>query len=164
MDAARASVAASLTLIVVVSLLSGPLVGLDLTTAPASAVGSGVGQGTLTATVTSMPDNATLERGGFGADAFALSAPPATIDIESVSGQPLVVYRLEIPELGLTHSTTYFVSSTDRGTLTLEMDPYSLSPDRITADSYRGTVAVSVRIGERVNHLDRHNVTVEVVR
>lgn len=164
MDAARASVAASLALIVAVSLLSGPLVGIDVTAPPESAVGPGVGEGAVTATVTTMPDNATLEAGAFGADAFALSAPPATLDVEAVRGQPLVVYRMELPALGLTHSTTYFLSSSETGSLTVEMDPYSVSPDRITADSYRGALEVSIRTGEDVRRLERRNVTVEVVR
>ena len=164
MDKARASIGASLTLIVAVSLLSGPLVGVDLTAPPESGVGSGVGEGAVTATVTSMPDSATLGRGSFGAAAFALSAPPATIDVESVNGQPLLSYRLEVHELGVTHSTTYFLSSTDTGTLTLEMAPYSLSPDRITAEGYTGTLTVGIRVGGDLRRLDRHNVTVEVVR
>ena len=164
MDGARASVAASLTLIVVVSLLSGPLVGIDFTATSESAVGPGVGEGGVTATVTTMPDTATLEAGAFGADAFALSAPPATLDVEAVRGQPLVVYRLELPALGLTHSTTYFLSASETGTLTVEMAPYSVSPDRVTADAYRGTLEVSIRIGEDVRRLERRNVSIEVVR
>lgn len=163
MDEARASVAASLTLIVVVSLVSGPLVGIDLT-APESSLDPGVGEGELTATVTSMPDNATLERGAFGADAFALSAPPATVDVDAVRGQPLVVYRVEVPGLGLTHATTYFLSPSDTGTLTVEMEPYSVSPDRVSTDSYHGTLTVGVRTGTELRVLERHNVTVEVVR
>jgi len=164
MDGSRVAVVASLTVIVGISVLSGPLVGVDFTASPAASVGPDLGEGAIDATVQTLPDTGSLEKGGFGADAYALSIPPATLDVEAVSGQPLVVYTLEVPELGLTHSATYFLSPSNTGSVTMTIDSHSLAPDRIGADSYRGVLDVSVRIGESVRVLDRHNVSIEVVR
>lgn len=163
MDAARASVVACLTLILTIMVISGPLVDIDLTR-KGGVMSGDVGSGSMTGTVESMPDQAILERGSFGADSYELRVPDATLTIDSVRGQPILSYRVTIPDHGLTLSTTYVLSANAKGVYTLESDTYSITPDQVSADTYTGELEIRVRANQTVRVLERRNITVEVRR
>jgi hypothetical protein len=162
MDVAHWSVYAVIALIVGVTLASGPLVGaVDLThERPEEAFSPGSGSANVT--VLSLPERATLTKGKYGAGSYYLEVPDATVRIDSLSGQPMVVYTLRIRELGYTRSTTHFLEAGMEGSQPLNIERGTLSPDRIAKNVYAGELLVEVRddAGERI--IETRNVTVEV--
>lgn len=157
----RRVAAVSVGLILAVTLVSGPLVGaVDLT--PASRQEFAPGTGSADVTVRSVPDAARLERGEYGSGSYYLRVPDATLRIEDVRRQPILVYKIRIPALGYVRGTTTFLSPGDEGTLELELAPDALPPDEVDRERYRAELVIVLRgaDGERVLH--EADVTVEV--
>lgn len=161
MDAPRAVVYATVALILGVTLASGPLVGaVDFTTEREESFAPGTGHADVT--VTSVPDRASLEKGQFGSGAYYLRVPDATVRIAAIEGQPMLVYKVRIPDLGFTRGTTHFLDGTVDGEMALSMEETTLDPDEIDREAYAAELVVLVRGGEAEDVLYRGNVTVSV--
>jgi hypothetical protein len=147
--------------IAVLALASGPLVGsVDLTRATAPA-----GAGEATVTVESVPaDDITLERSRFDAGRYHLSAPPGVVTIDSVEGNPMVRYTIDIPALWTTATSRYGLAGRAGDHLRLRPNPLGISPKRLDRDSYNATVAVWLRTGDRERDLFQRQITIEVER
>lgn len=158
MERERAVLVATVGILLGVTVVSGPLVGVSLTSTESFDPGSG----TIEATVTETPETATLERGDHGAGVYYLRADAIEVDVESATGQPSLTYELFVTELGHTKSSITFLDDDADGTLDLEFDESTLEADRVDADAYRGVLRVIANDddGERV--LVERNVTVEV--
>jgi hypothetical protein len=153
----------AITLLVVVA--SGPLVaGIDFTRDRASGSAPAPGIGSAELSIASVPTVATLDRGAYGARSYYLRVPDATVGVESVAGQPLLVYTIRLPELGYAHGSVYALDSTTPGRLTLSLEPDALDPARVDRRAYEGTLAVLLRSGEDERVLYREPITVEVDR
>lgn len=148
-------------LVLVVAFAFGPVVpGLALSSSsqkyePAS--------GTVDVTVSALPETLTLERSGFGSGTYQLESSSVETNVSSVSGNPLVVYDLRIPELEYNKETYRILSPGFEGNLTIRASSDTIQPSRVNAGSYVATVTVLVRsdVGSRV--VVTRNVTVEVV-
>lgn len=161
MDGARLAVTVGVVVILGVTLASGPLVGaVDLTRESADESVSGTGNATVT--VTSLPDRVSLDRGEYGSEAYYLEVPDAFVRLERVEGEPMVVYKVRIPDLGFVRGTTYFVDSDNEGEMALAVERTAIDPASVTRDSYQGQLEVIVRSGTAGRVLRTHNVTVEV--
>jgi hypothetical protein len=164
MDPQRLAIAGVVATVIVVSLLSGPLVaGVDLSPTP-SDDGHPPQTGNATVEVLSTPDTVRLEKGSFGSESpYTLVVPDATIRISNVTGGPLLIYKLRIPELGYSRGTTYFLDGSSAGTRSVGLDKTTVNKD-LWKDQYRGELLLLLRGDGPEQILYRDNVTVEVVR
>jgi hypothetical protein len=160
----RVSVGLVVAAILVASLLSGPLVaGVDLSTT-ADDDGPAPETGNATVDLVDVPGTATLEKGSFGADApYALTVPDATVRLSNVTGGPLLVYKLRIPELGYTRGTTLFLDGSMAGQRSVTLERTTVEKD-LQRDRYRGELLLLFRGDGPERTLYRGNVTVEVRR
>jgi|GEM_PF-701153 len=161
MDAERATVWGVVGIVVVTTLVSGPLVGaVDLTTEPGH---EGLGTGTVTVDSASLPERGTLTAGRFGAGEYTLRVPDTTLELSAVEGRPILVYRLSIPERGYTRSSTYFLSASDAGPFSVSLADDSFDPDTVESDAYDGRLQVVVRANDSSRVVAERSITVEVV-
>lgn len=162
MDSIRASVAVVTVAVITISVISGPLVGgLDLT--PESWTGSNPGSGNVSVSVKSTPESATLRRIS-GRDTYRLEVPSATVNVGSVSGRPLIVYKLRLREIGYTRSTILFLNSSRVGQQNIKIEPGTTRISPPVEDTYTGELLILIRSDAGERELYEGNVTVEVTR
>lgn len=162
MDVSRLAVAATVVIIVGAAVVSGPLVdGIDLTP-PASGSQAAPGTGELDVRSLSAPDSAALVKGEYGSGTYYLRVADATIDVVSVTGQPLLVYKLAIPELGYVRGTTHFMNADTTGPQRIELQQGTVDPDKVRRDRYPGKLRLIVRDDRGERTLHAANVTVHV--
>lgn len=162
MDEVEYVVAGTVAVIVLVTLVSGPLVGaVDFTDEPDETTFA-PGSGEIDATVLSVPERALLEQGSYGSGAYYLRVPAATVDAERITGQPMLVYKIRIPELGYTRGTTHFLNSSNAGELTVTLSEGTIAPEQVDREQYDGELLLLTRSDAGERTLSRTNVTVEV--
>lgn len=159
MEPHRIAAAGTVVLIVGVTIASGPLVGLSLTSDAEEFEPS---QGTLNATFVSTPENATLEAAKYGIDEYHLRASPVELGIHDITGQPTVAYDLVIHELNYTRSSITFLDSSFTGSFQLEFEPTTLDAGRIDREEYSGTISVVVLNGEDGRTLAKTDIRIGV--
>ncbi|QSG06068.1 hypothetical protein [Halapricum desulfuricans] len=162
MDQTRAVVSGVITIIVAVTLVSGPLVGaVDLTDQPGCEP-SGAG-GTADIAVESLPDEATITTGRFGSETYYLSIPDAVVTVSNVSGHPLVSYRVSIPTMGRQVGTTAFLcpSVSARQTLSISRLTLDNPPEQ---SEYEATLRVTLKERDGDTVVREKPITVEVQR
>lgn len=165
MDAARGSVYGAVALIVAVTVLSGPLVGVvDLTYERGTGLTDEAGSGSVDVAVQSLPDRGTISEGRYGSQKFYLRVPDAVVTLSNVTGQPLVKYDLDIPGLGLSTGTTAFVTDAAAGRKTLSISQQTFEPDELSQDRYDATVSVLVRADGNATVVAERSIVIEVER
>lgn len=154
---------ATVGLMLSVAIVSGPLVdGVDLTP-EAGSDHLVCDLGTATVSVEDPPsDRVTIERERFGAETYAITADDAIVSVEGVDGCPRLVYRIQVPELGVDTRQMYFLEGIDEEELTISAPVHRFDPDEIQQETYRGTVSLELQ-GEQNRVLYESNVTVTVV-
>ena len=126
MDRATGVTAGVVAVILLVTVLSGPLIGAVHFTQPNLAEPSG---GNATFGAASLPDAADLSYEG--SDGYRLLAPDGEIEIEDISGGDLsLTYRLVVPELNYSVGRTYVINGDFAGTkfLRIPSRPTDVSP------------------------------------
>ena len=146
--------------ILFVLLISGPAVGLvDLT--PEQRNPDSLGDGTADVTMASDPtSDLRIDEGRFGTGVYYLRMPPAVVDVSSVTGRPQLTYKVSVPGLDYTDSTSQMLDSTGR--TTVHLDDRAFAPKSLTNDSYRAEVVVRVQSFEMDTVVYQRNVTVTV--
>jgi len=125
-------------LVVFVLVGTGPLSGVDVTSASASTFGDG------NATVSEVSvdrSELSLTPGRFGTDVTYLRVPAASVTVHSVTDRPQLLYIVSVPGLDVRLVETQVV--TDAGTYRLTPDDRAMPPGR--ADG-RYDVVLSVRL------------------
>lgn len=166
MDWVRAAVAVTVGVILVTTLLSGPLVGaVDLTLE--SATEERPIPGTIdraTVEVIEPPDGpVVLDQGEFGNEVYQLLVPPLTVRVSDVRGRPTVAYKVRIFGLGYTRVTSYILdadSATERQVL--EVTKTTFPPADVIESSYRAKLFVTVHETNRSRIVFETNTTVVV--
>lgn len=158
MNRERVVTVTTVAILLGVTVVSGPLVGVSLTSEQTFNPGSG----SIVATVEQTPENASLDRASHGSDLYYLRGPPIPVQVEQTRGQPSLAYEIVIPELGHTTASITFLDGDSQGEIQLEFDPSTIEEDRVDAGAYDGIIRVVANDddGERV--LAETNVTVEV--
>ena len=137
---------------------TGPLTGLDVTSAPADTFGDG---DAVIADVSVDRSGLALTTGRFGTSVTYLRAPPATVTVDSVTDRPRLLYIVTVPALDVRLVETRVL--TGPGTYRLAPDDGALAPG--TADgSYGATLSVRLQSFTTDRQLRRTNVTVEAPR
>jgi len=164
MDTVRGLAWFAVGAIALVAVASGPLVSaVDLTERPEEAsVAPGQGE----VTVTSVEVDAASTRfydGRYGSETIYLDIPDARVGVEDARGDPIVNYRVRVPELGMS-STQMYVPDEDNDELTLGFERPAYDPSRITAEAYEVELAVVVRDDDGARTVYRTTVSAEVDR
>jgi len=161
MERTRSVVVAVSTLIVGVTLLSGPLVpGVTLASEPEPVAFE---TGNVSISTVEMSGDVTLEGGNYGAASYYLDAPPVRVHFSKLTGRPTLVYELTIEELGYSRTTNHFLdeSTGDAYELTLASDTFT--DGEIEREQYNGTVTISKRDSAGHGVVATRNVTISVV-
>lgn len=149
------------SIVLVTAIISGPLVaGVDLSP------GSGEiapGSGTADIRVESAPSTAVIDRtSGDTDESYELMVPDATVSVSNVTGTPLLVYKIQIRELGHTRGTTYFLNSSGTGRRSLSLDRSYFSRAEISKSEYSGTATIILRSDTGEQQLYHGNISVKV--
>lgn len=150
-------------IIVGTAIISGPLVnGVDFT--PQSEEFS-PGSGTAEITVKSVPRTATLTRRTTRTnESYVLRVPDATVSVSDVTGTPLLVYKIQIRELGHTRGTTLFLNSSMGGRRSLSLEQSYFEESEVSQSEYAGTATITLRSDSGEQQIYQGNVSVEVRR
>lgn len=160
MDRSTALVYATVALIVGVSVVSGPAVGLiDLT--PPRADTAGLGQGNATVDRVEAPDRISIER-GFQSESYRLEVPDARVNLAAVTGRPILNYRIEIEALGYTRTSSHFLDSGRTGWTTLTLADATLSESAVSGTRHEGTLSIIVQSDGNGTTVYERSVVVEV--
>lgn len=147
-------------LVLVVAFAFGPAIpGLALSSPDAYEPASG----SVSVTVSEIPDDLTLERNEFGSGTYQLESSSVETNVSDVSGNPLVVYDVLIPGLDYNKETYRILSADVDGKLTIRASSDTVQPDKVTEGSYPATLTVLVRSDAGSRVVATKNVTVEVV-
>ncbi|GCF12967.1 hypothetical protein Harman_09020 [Haloarcula mannanilytica] len=161
MEQTRAVITGVTSVMLAVTLLSGPLVpSVTLASEPEPVA---LETGNVTVSAVEMPDTVTLEAGSYGAASYYLNAPPIHVQFSNRTGRPTLVYELTIEELGYSRTTNHFLdeSTGDAYELTLASDTFTDA--EIQREQYNGTVTVSKRDDAGHGVVATRNVTISVI-
>lgn len=167
MDAVDSLPALSIGIIAVVAVISGPFGVVDLTPAHENCAGDVFpGDGNASVAVERAPTTGTLSQARFGASAYHLTVPPATVTVSDVAGRSTLTYKIRILDLSTELGSTTVLSPCTTGDHQLVIPDASFREEEIRQDSYDATLFVIYRGTEGGAEVDRQllarNVTVEV--
>lgn len=164
MEETRLAVCGVTGFVLLVTLVSGPLVGaVDLTQEPQGCTAQ-IGTGSATVSVESLPDSAAISKGQFGAETYYLEVPDGKVRVTNVTGQPILSYTISIPELGRTAGPTLFLCAHQSARQELSVQRITIDEGDLDADSYDATLTLRLR-GDGDEVLVREkSITVEVRR
>ena len=162
MDLARVLPPLTACAILLVGLVSGPLVGaVDLSPEEDEWV---PGDGDADVTVLSVPDGGRLDPTRYSTDGYRVVVSPATVRVSNLTGHPMVVYKVRIPELGYVGGSTHVFDAHHAGRQELTLGEPTLRRASLPNDTYRAELLVLEREHERETLLYRQNVTLRVRR
>lgn len=156
------AVRATALCLVAVAVIAGPLVPWVDLTRPQGGEHLVCDGGTATVSVVEPPGGVSLEAERFGAGTYSFVAEDAVVNVDTVKGCPRLVYRLEVPALGVDARQVVFLEGHDGGEVVLSPPPAAVPPDEVNRTAYDGTVVVELQ-GDANEELYRANVTVEVI-
>lgn len=150
--------------IVVITLISGTQFGASvlIDDSQMSTNQNLAGSGNATVRVDTLPTHAIIAQGEYGAGAYYLRVPPAEVTVVSAEKQPLLTYKIRLPEIGYVQSTVRYIGPQYVGPMTLTIEDSTFGPDRIQHDEYAGELIVLVRANDQVHVLVHENITVTV--
>lgn len=147
MDWVRAAVAVTVGVILVTTVISGPLVGaVDLTPETSDSARPASGE-PARATVHILEEPAgpvVLDQGEFGNDVYVLRVPPIRVRVTDVRGAPTVTYKVRIFGLGYTRVSSYVLEPGAAERRALEVTKTSFPPSQITETEYPARLFVTV--------------------
>jgi hypothetical protein len=167
MQVGRLAAALTVAVVLVTSLISGPLVGAaDLSPAPGVDDSFGPGQGSMNVTVHSVPDEARLVESDFGAGAYFLRMDSADVTLSEIRGQPILVYKLRVYDLVFVSSRNTFVMEADEGRMSIPFAEDTVQRERVDDDveEYPAEIVVGVLANGEERVVQRTNITVQVKR
>ena len=152
----------TVTLILIISIISGPIVsGIDFTKDP-SIQNS---QNRIKIADAQFPESATIRSGRFGTEPMVLDVDPLKVTVIELSGEPLINYKLRIPGLRYTRTAIHMVSDNNIGQpIRLGFEPDTIPSDRVSDDSYNGELQVVARDSRGLRMIARSNISVNVIK
>jgi hypothetical protein len=143
-------------------LASGPLVqAVDFTAQPADV--TDVGSAEASISILDPPeDTFRIALGRFGSEHY-LYAPPISVSIDEVRGDPLLVYEVAVRGLGYNFAELLFLSESDAGrVVNIEMQRSAVDIEDLSQRTYPGVVTVRLRGEVEARVVFQRNVTVNV--
>jgi hypothetical protein len=139
-NAERSAVAGVGIVILLTAVVFGPLVaGISLSEPPKSQVSEK--QGDITIESVTFPAEATIESASYGAANHHVNIPAASVQIQSLSGAPILAYELTIASIGVKLSTAHFLDEGNSSRYELTMEPATLNRESLD-EEYTGEAAV----------------------
>jgi hypothetical protein len=140
-------------IIVAVLLVTGPI-GVSVTGEPDT-----LGDGTATVTVLEPGSDAlSITDGRFGTEVSYVRIPDLVVDVESVSGQPRLLYVVRVPALGLDEDNSRLVRSTGR----LRVPLRDRAIDQEVSGTYSGRLVVRVQSFSGMQTVSNRSIEVRV--
>lgn len=141
--------------------VSSPLIaGVDLTHPPSGPT-ENFGEGTANVSIQTVPETVVLKRSSFGAQTYRFSQEDTEVSVLSVSGNPYIEYRIEIPALDVVHIRAQKLNDNTPNREVLRFDAYEIRPERIENETYRGRLEIHLQ-SDNYELLHSSNVTVRV--
>lgn len=166
MDLAQTFISITVGVIVVTTLISGPLVaGVDLTSDEGDGVlfQSGIGDRANVEVVAEPAGPVFLRNITSAGGGYRLVVPPVAVRVFNVRGSPRISYHVRILGLDYIHLTTYFLNASSEGERrVLRVTEVTLDRSKVSEREYRGDLTVSVHATNGTNVIYRNNVTVKV--
>ena len=154
-------VPAVVAIIAVTAVAFGPLVaGVSLADEREVTFGN---EGTILFESAELPSMATIQQPSYGAANYYLTVPAATVTLGGVSGQPTLVYTVEIPALGYQRSSTYLLDTATGPRFEATMSAGTLTDQSFDRTEYNGTLSLGVRNASSQRTLTQQPITVRVV-
>lgn len=124
-----------------------------------------VGEGTASVTVESLStERLRIDDGRFGTGVRYLRVPDVRVRVDDVDADPRLVYRIQVPALGVDDATTRSLTGTAGQTLTVRGVDRAFDPGQVSADQYEAIVTVRVQSFDVDETVVSVNETVEVAR
>lgn len=140
MDRTRGAIAGVCVVVMLTAVAFGPLVaGISLSKDTESQVGEE--QGSIAVNSIAFPATATIEPAAYGAANHQVTMPPATVRIQTLSGTPILVYKISIAPLGVQFSTAHFLDEQTPLPYELTLEPATLTGGSV-GEEYTGEAAV----------------------
>lgn len=164
MNVLRAVPVVAVLVILTGTLLSGPLApGVDFTHIRDTDEGlDSLGSGNITIGNATLPDRAVLQRGSYGAGAYRLQVPPATVEVTNYTGRPIISYEIDIDEIGYSRNSIRILVNESASRLTIPLKEDTLDKGQLDADEYRAQLTLLTRASGNETIVARRNITVEV--
>ena len=159
----RGLVVGVVAVVVVTAVVSGPLVSAVDLTGTGSFDTATAGTGSVDVGEVTLPESGEISAGRFGTNATYLRVPAASVEIQRVIGQPILTYRLSVPELGYTRESVSFVTERNEGQFSLTLGEASLDSADVSRESYTGDLSINVRSDTGSRTVANGTVTIEVV-
>jgi hypothetical protein len=140
--------------ILAVLLITGPLGGIDVTEETTA-----LGDGTATVRILESGEREfAITDGRFGTNVSYVRVPDLRLDVESVSGQPRVLYIVRVPALGLDESNSRLLESTGR----LRVPLRDQAVRTVSNESYEGRVIVRIQSFSGMETVRNQSIEVRV--
>ena len=165
MDSERGVLWVTVSSILLVIILSGPLVGaLDFTSEqpPQTSAAGASTDDSLTVSVLTIPSTIPLEHTNYGSDSYALRVPAASVHVVDVHGNPPIIYRVSIPELGFAGGSLSYPRDYSGENMSIPWHRQIFGPDQITQREYTATLTLVTRTNSSERVLAERNATVVV--
>lgn len=159
----RAVPGVALAIILALTLATAPAIGLLHVPEPQRFAGPGLGEGNASFSDVRAPGQVRFVRGSYGSGAYQLRAPTVSLTVQAVEGRPMLIYALDVDELGYSRRTNTALTADRTGPLALAFDPVTFDRSELTRDRYAATIRVLLRGSGPDRVLYRRNVTAEVV-
>ncbi len=161
MDVGRVSVIAVAVIIGLVTVATGPIVGAIQVPEPGLEGYSQIGGGSANVTVVDAPSQARLAEGGYS-DLRYLTVPDTELEISNVTGSPLLVYSLDIDDLGYSRSSTHVITSRTEGPYSLSLERDALDRSELDRQQYEGTLQIRLQASGPSRTIYEQPITVVV--
>lgn len=160
MDIHRWVFYSSVSIIIIITIVSGPLVsGFDFSRNDPGSTSAD----RLRIAEPAFPNSATIEPGRFGTDQLIIRLKPLQVYIAAVSGRPSLNYKLRVPALRYVRTAIHPLNERDQGkTIQLGFDPDRIEPERVTQTSYQGEVQIVIRDRNGLRKVASQNITLTV--
>lgn len=162
MDTSRLAVVSVVTAIVLLTVLTGPGVGLISVQESSPFDDPGILTGNATVTAVEFPENPTLSRSASGQ--YVLRVGDAAVQLASVTGRPGVVYRIDVRYLAYSRTALTVLEPGSAGTRSLKLPKATLAATSIERDRYPARLRLIVRGDGPSREVAATNVTVAVKR
>lgn len=147
--------------IVLVTLVSGPLVPWIGFTEERPAPDFGNGAATITDVET--PDSAVIEPMQFGGEKSTLAMQPSSVQVQAVTGSPFISYKVRIPAMNTTRIQLYQLSPADTGqTVQLRYEEATIQAPPNDVEELDGEVVIILRNRTSEQELASTNITITV--
>ena len=151
-------------MILLTTFASGPGFGIYRVEHQDSINSSLLGTGNATVSNVILPASATLSSGSFNTESFTLRVPEALTTIGNVSGRPMLIYRIDIDEIGFSRTSMVILEPGMNGQFTFELPKTQFELGDIRFNESKAKVSIVLRGTGTDRELGSRNVTVEVDR